>query len=217
MTDFAAARKAMVDCQIRPADVTRFPIIEAMLQVPRELFLPRELRDVAYSGEHVALGQGRVLLDPRILAKMLDALDVQPDEMVLDIGCGLGYSTAVIGWIAEAVVGVEADAETAALAEVTLGEQSADNTVVHTGSLAEGATEHGPYDVIIIEGGVVVLPQAIADQLKEGGRIAAIFIDGNLGSCHLGLKTGGAIAWRRMFDAMAPVLPGYDKKSEFVF
>jgi len=217
MIDYVTARKAMVDCQIRPADVTQFPIIEAMLQVPRELFVPREMRGVAYAGEHVALAMGRVVLDPRVLAKMLNALDIQPDEMVLDLGCGLGYSTAVIGLIAEAVVGVESDAETAAQAETTLSEQSADNTVVHVGALSDGAAEHGPYDVIIAEGGVAAVPQGIADQLKEGGRIAAIFMDGNLGVCKIGTKLGGSIAWQRSFDAAAPVLPGFEAIAVFAF
>ncbi len=104
----------MVDTQVRPSDVTKFPIIDAMLRVPREIYVPAAMRDVAYVGENVDLGGGRVVLDPRVLAKMLNALDVQPDEMVLDIGCGLGYSTAVLARLAEAVVAVEADAEMAA-------------------------------------------------------------------------------------------------------
>lgn len=217
MTDFTAARRSMVDCQIRPADVTRFPIIEAMLHVPRELFLPSELREIAYVGEHVALGENRFLLEPRVLAKMLDALDIQPDEMVLDIGCGLGYSSAVIGRIAEAVVGVESDSNIATQAEVTLGEHSSDNTVVHVGALADGAAKHGPYDVIVIEGGVETVPQTIVEQLKDGGRMAAIFVDGATGSCRVGKKSGEIVTWRRAFDAKAPVLPGFESATGFVF
>src|SRR6056297_2704105 len=104
MTDFATRRRMMVDTQVRPSDVTKFPIIEAMLTVPREEFVPNSLREAAYMGEHVDLGGGRVLLDPRILAKMLDALAVTPGDLVLDVGTATGYSAAVLAHLAEAVV-----------------------------------------------------------------------------------------------------------------
>ena len=117
MIDYAAAREAMVDRQVRTADVTLYPIIDAMLAVPREDFVPLELRPVAYLGEHVPLAPGRVLLDPRVFAKLLDALNVGPRDLVLDVGCGLGYSTAVLARMAEAVVALEADPAMAAEAE----------------------------------------------------------------------------------------------------
>ena len=217
MTDYSTARTKMVDCQIRPSDVTRFPIIEAMLNVPREEYVPTEMRPVAYAGEHVPIGGGRAVLDPRILAKMLDAVDIQPDELVLDIGCGLGYSTAVAAWFAEAVIAVEEDDTLALDAENILSAQSVDNAFVHNGVLAKGAPKHGPYDVILIEGAVEEVPQALTDQLKEGGRIAAIFADGALGRCLLGIRSRNGIAWRPAFDANAPVLPGFSKSKEFVF
>jgi protein-L-isoaspartate(D-aspartate) O-methyltransferase len=217
MTDFAAAREAMVDRQVRPSDVTRYPIIEALLWVPREDFVPPALRPVAYLGEHVPLGPGRVLLDPRVFAKMLDALDLGPDDLVLDVGCGLGYSTAVIARLAEAVIALEEDAAMAAEAEAQLTAHGADNAVVEQGPLAAGIARHGPFDAIIIEGAVEALPDAFAAQLKPGGRIVAIFADGAGGQARLGLRTAQGIAWRRIFDATAPVLPGFQAMKAFEF
>ena len=162
MTDYTALRTTMVDTQVRPSDVTKFNVIEAMLSVPREAFVPRDKRDAAYVGEHIDLGGGRVVLDPRVLAKMLDAADVQKDELVLDIGSGLGYSAAVIARMAEAVVAVEDDADQVAEAQTILSEQGADNVVMHEGPLAKGAADHGPYDVIILQGSVEFLPDALA-------------------------------------------------------
>ena len=217
MIDYAAAREAMVDRQVRPSDVTRYPIIAAMLAVPREEFLPEALRPVAYLGDHVPLAPGRVLLDPRVFAKLLDALDVGPEDLVLDLGCGLGYSTAVLAQMAEAVVALESDPVMAAEAEALLGAHAVDNAVVQAGPLAEGVPEHGPFDAILIEGAIEVLPEALADQLKLGGRIAAIFAEGAGGQARLGLRTGQGIVWRRIFDATAPVLPGFAATKAFEF
>lgn len=216
MVDYEAAREAMVDRQVRPADVTLYPIIEAMLTVPREKFVPQDMKPVAYLGEHVPLGGGRVLLDPRVFAKLLDALNVGPGDLVLDVGCGLGYSAAVLARMAEAVVAVET-APMAAEAEALLAAVPVDNAVVVAGDLAAGDAGHGPYDVILVEGAIEVLPDALAAQLKPGGRIAAIFIDGARGQARLGLATGGGIAWRRIFDATAPVLPGFERTKAFEF
>ncbi|MCH5372745.1 MAG: hypothetical protein JJ992_02125, partial [Planctomycetes bacterium] len=110
MTDYATRRVVMVDTQVRPSDVTKFPIIEAMLSVPRETFVPDAWREAAYAGENIPLGGGRVVLEPRTLAKMLDALNVDNDELVLDVGCGLGYSSAVVARMAQAVIAIEEDA-----------------------------------------------------------------------------------------------------------
>jgi protein-L-isoaspartate(D-aspartate) O-methyltransferase len=217
MTDYAAAREAMVDRQVRPSDVTRYPIIEAMLSVPREDYVPAELRPVAYLGEHVPLAPGRVLLDPRVFAKLLDAINVGPADLVLDLGCGLGYSTAVLAQMAEAVVALESDAAMAAEAETLLAGHSVDNAVVLTGPLADGDAEHGPFDAMIFEGAIEVLPDALADQLKPGGRVAAVVVEGTRGQARLGLKAGDGIVWRRIFDATAPVLPGFEKAKAFEF
>ncbi|MEO1950632.1 MULTISPECIES: protein-L-isoaspartate O-methyltransferase [unclassified Thioclava] len=215
MQDFATRRTMMVDTQVRPSDVTKFPIIAAMLHVPREQFVPAAKREAAYIGENLELAPGRVLLEPRNFAKMLDALDIQPDDLVLDVGAGLGYSSAVIARMAEAVVALE-DEEMASQAEAALAEAGADNVAVVTGALTEGAAQHGPYDAILIEGAVETVPAALIEQLKEGGRITAIFMEGALGVARIGYKIDGAMSWRDLFNGTAPVLQGFVKPREFV-
>lgn len=215
MTDFAAARQAMVDCQVRPSDVTRYAIIEAMLWCPRERFVAKSRAETAYAGAEIPLGSGRVLLEPRTLAKMLDAVNVEPGDVVLDIGTGLGYSAALISRMAEAVVALEDLPELARDAESVLAEIAADNVAVVEGSLQEGAAKHGPYDAIFIQGGIERLPDGIASQLKEGGRIAAIFMDGELGTCRIGYRLDGAMSWRFAFNAAAPVLEGFEAAHSF--
>ncbi|WP_225030255.1 protein-L-isoaspartate O-methyltransferase family protein [Xinfangfangia pollutisoli] len=215
MSEFASRRMMMVDTQVRPSDVTKFPIIEAMLQVPREVYVPDAKREAAYIGENLDIAPGRVMLDPRTLAKMLDALDIQPDELVLDLGCGLGYSAAVMARLADTVVAVEEDETLAAEAQRLLSDEGVDNAVVVTGPLAAGAAKHGPYDVITIEGGVEILPEALAAQLKEGGRVAAVFLEGALGIVKVGHKLDGRIAWRFAFNAAAPLLAGFGRSRGF--
>lgn len=217
MIDFASRRTMMVDTQVRPSDVTKFPIIDAMLSVPRETFVPAAQREAAYMGENLDLGGGRVILEPRTLAKMLDALDISNDELVLDVGAALGYSSAVMARMAEAVIAVEEDQEMADEAQDALAEAGADNVVVHVGPLAEGAAQHGPYDVIVIEGGVQSLPPALLEQLKDGGRIACLFMSGALGEVRIGHKRSDRMSWRMSFNAGAPVLPGFAKEAAFEF
>jgi protein-L-isoaspartate(D-aspartate) O-methyltransferase len=216
MTPFATRRRTMVDTQVRPSDVTKFPIIEALLSVPKEFYVPDSQREAAYVGENLALGDGRVVLDPRTMAKMLDVLDIQPDEMVLDIGCGLGYSSAVLAKLAEAVVAIEEDAQLANEAQATLSAEGVDNGAVLEAALTDGAAKHGPYDVVVIQGAVAALPTAITDQVKEGGRIICLFMEGNLGVVRLGHKSDGNISWRQCFNASAPVLPGFAQQDAFV-
>lgn len=215
MSDFATRRTMMVDTQIRPSDVTKFPIIDAMLSVPREAFVPRPLREAAYVGENLDLGGGRVILEPRTLAKMLDSLDISGGELVLDIGAAFGYSSAVIARMAQAVVAVEENADMVAEAQTILSEQGADNVILHEGPLAAGAPEHGPYDVIVVQGGVEQIPDDLLEQLKDGGRIACVFSDNALGVVRVGYKIDGDISWRYAFNAGAPVLPGFVSEAEF--
>jgi protein-L-isoaspartate(D-aspartate) O-methyltransferase len=215
MSDFEARRVMMVDTQIRPSDVTKFPIIDAMLSVHRENFVPSDRREAAYMDGNITLGRGRVVLEPRTLAKMLDALDLQNDELVLDIGSGYGYSAAVMAHIAQAVVAAEPDETMAGDAQSTLSDAGIDNVILHTGALTSGVAEHGPYDVIAIQGGVEDIPAAIVEQLKEGGRMAALFMNGALGEMRIGRKIDGQMNWRLSFNASAPVLPGFSAAREF--
>lgn len=217
MTDFATRRRMMVDTQVRPSDVTKFPIIAAMLDVPREEFVPAAMREAAYMGEHVDLGNGRVLLDPRTLAKLLDTLAVTPGDLVLDVGTGTGYSAAILARLAEAVVALEEDEALAREAEAALTQIGADSVAVVTGPLAAGAPKHGPYDVIVVQGAVEELPAALTDQLAENGRIGVLFQQGRLGVVRIGYKIDGNVSWRDAFNASAPVLPGFQKKAAFAF
>ena len=216
MSDFQTRRTMMVDTQVRPSDVTKFPIIEAMLAVPREAFVPDARRDAAYADAPVALGDNRVVLEPRTLAKMLDGLDIQAGEVVLDLGCGLGYSSAIIARMADFVVALEEDEAMAAEAETRLAEAGVDNVAVISGRLADGAAKHGPYDAIVIEGAVEQVPAALMDQLKDGGRIAAIFAEGMLGTVRIGMKSGVHVDWRTVFNTSVPVLRGFEKERGFV-
>lgn len=207
----------MVDTQVRPSDVTKFPIIEALLTVAKEDFVPDRMRDTAYVGGDVAIGEGRVILEPRNFAKMLDAADIQPDEVVLDIGCGLGYSTAVLARLAAFVVATESLDGMAQEAQAALSSRGIDNAAVLDVPLADGAPESGPYDLVIIEGGIETLPVALADQVKDGGRIVALFCDKGNGEVRVGHKIGGVLNWRLAFNAHAPVLSGFEKTEAFAF
>jgi protein-L-isoaspartate(D-aspartate) O-methyltransferase len=205
----------MVDTQVRPSDVTKFPIIDAMLAVPREQFVPDALRETAYMDGNIDLGDGRVVLEPRSFAKLLDGLSIAPGELVLDLGCGLGYSAAVIAHLAEAVVALEEDPQMAREAEARLGDAGADNVAVVQAVLSEGAPKHGPYDVIILEGAAEQVPASLLAQLKDGGRIGVLFMDGALGQARIGYKTDGVVSWRFAFNASAPVLSGFAKAPAF--
>lgn len=216
MIDFAQRRTMMVDTQVRPSDVTKFPIIDAMLDTPREAFVPEALREAAYIGENLDLGGGRTLLEPRTLAKMIDALAIEPTDIVLDVACGLGYSTAIAAQLAEFAVGVESDEARASEAQSILSEQGIDNAAIIAGDLSAGAAKSGPYDIIMIQGAVEVVSFDISDQLKEGGKIAAIFAEGALGVVRIGHKHDGEVTWRFAFNASAPLLAEFDKTDGFV-
>jgi len=213
MTDFSTQRVMMVDTQVRPSDVTKFPIIAAMLAVPREEFVPAPLRETAYIGESLDLGSGRVVMDARVFAKLLDALDIQPDEQVLDIACGLGYGAAVMARLGARIVAVEQDPDMAAQASSILTAHSMGNIVVQKAVLTSGVK--GQFDVILIEGGVGQVPAAILGNLKEGGRIGVVFMQGDLGIAKIGHKSGKDVTWRYAFNASLPILSGFEIATEF--
>ena len=214
-------RTMMVDKQVRPSDVTKFPIISAMLEVEREAFVPPARQSVAYMDAPVPLGGDREMMEARTFARMLDALDIDPEDQVLIVGGGLGYSTAVVARMADSVVMVEEDAALASEAETTLAGQEVLNAAVLNAPLTEGAAKAAPFDVILIDGGVETVPDTILGQLKPGGRIAAIFLDGRLGRAQIGHSIpegdGGAINWRFAFNAASRVLPGFETTREFTF
>lgn len=215
MTDFAAARTAMVDRQIRPSDVTSFPIIDAMLAIPRERFAPQAAASVAYADAPIALGGGREMLEPRTFAKLLDAADISPDDLVLDLAPGCGYSTAVIARMAAAVIAIEPDEALAAAAAATLEAEEVDNAMLRAGDAAIGDAAHGPFDAIFINGGVEHAPAALADQLNDGGKLVAVLMDGAHGRGCVFTKTSAGLQPRTIFDAAAPVLPGFQREVEF--
>ena len=216
MTDYKMRRQIMVDTQVRPSDVTKFPIIDALLNVPREKFVSDGKREAAYIGENLSIGPSRVILEPRTFAKLLDVLDIKNNELVLDIGSGFGYSSAVISRMAELVIAVEQDEVFASEAEEILSEVGADNVVVQVNKLEDGAPKHGPYDVIILQGGVEEIPLSILNQLKNGGRIGAIFIEEGLGTARIGYKLNNKVTWRYSFNAAVPILDGFRKQKDFV-
>jgi protein-L-isoaspartate(D-aspartate) O-methyltransferase len=212
MSDFANRRMMMVDTQVRPQDVTKFPIIAAMLAVPRESYVPDAAREAAYAGDNISLGPRRVVLEARSLAKLLDALDIVPGDTALDLGAGLGYSSAILAELGVIVTALEEDDAMAALAAVNLRGIAK----VVTGALTAGAASDGPYDIILVQGAVEAFPPALEAQLKEGGRVGAIFMEGALGIARIGHKLDGKLNWRYCVNATAPVLPGFEARRGFV-
>ncbi|MGQ0610793.1 MAG: protein-L-isoaspartate O-methyltransferase family protein [Paracoccaceae bacterium] len=213
MTDFSARREMMVDTQVRPSDVTKFPIIAAMLRVPREVYVPPALREAAYLGGNLRIAAERELIEARTLAKMLEALDLQPGARVLHLACGLGYGTAVMAQLCHQVTGIEDSAELAGAAGERLAGQGVSNARVLRGPL--DAPTGGPYDAIVIEGGVEEVGEAVLSQLAEGGRIAAIFMQGALGVVRIGTRAGGVTGWRDVFNASASVLGAFERTRAF--
>ena len=227
MSDFSQARNAMVDSQVRTSDVTDEDVIHAMRTVPRERFVPRSQLARAYTDRHIELtpiggadsneARSRWLLAPRDFGKLVQAPAIRPTDAVLDLGCGRGYSSAVIARLCDTVVGLEVDSADVERATETLADLGVDNAAVLQGDLAKGAPEHGPYDVIIAQGSVTEVPQSWFDQLAEGGRIAVVVQDGPVGRAYVYTKADGVVAGRVVFDASVPLLPGFEVAPEFVF
>ena len=216
-TDFSELRTKMVDGQVRTTDVTDPAIIEAMLTIPREAFVDERMRPLAYIDEDLEIAHGRYLMEPSPFAKLVQLAEIRPGETVLDVGAGTGYSAAVLSRLAGRVVALESDSVLAERARAALATQAIDNVTVVTGPLAAGHTDAAPYDVIIVEGAVDVLPDALLAQLREGGRLVAVEGRGNAGVARIYLRSDGIVTGRRAFNAAVKPLPGFERIPAFVF
>jgi len=215
--DYEIARHNMVESQVRTNDVTDRRIISAMESLPRERFVPKSLRPLAYMGEPLEVSEGRYLLDPRTLSKLIHAADIESGDLVLDVGCATGYSTAVLAALAETAVGLESDSDLADEAGRLLTDLGIDNTAVIKGPLTGGAPAQGPFDVIFINGGVEEVPETLTGQLKEGGRLAAVVLGRRLGKAEVFVRAAGVVSSRTEFDATIPLLPGFQRVTAFTF
>lgn len=222
-TDFSAQRLKMVDSQLRTTDVTNIPIQDAMLKVPREAFVPARRRELAYIDEDILVsgsdtsGAARYLMEPSPFAKLLQLAELRADDFVLDIGCATGYSAAVLSEIVGSVVALESDAELAELAAATLDSLDYNNVAVVQGPLEVGYPSEAPYDVILLNGSVERLPQALFDQLRDGGRLVAVEGAGLSGVARVYIKESGIVAPRRGFNAAVKPLPGFREEPAFEF
>ena len=217
MTDYSAARRHMVDGQVRPNDVTDLRVISAMLEVPRERFVPPAATSLAYLDLDLAVGEGgsRRLLKPMVLAKLLNAADLAGTDRVLDVGCATGYGAAVLARIAGQVVALEQDAGLAKAAQSALS--SLPNVSVVSGPLVDGWRPAAPYDVILLEGATDVEPQAFCSQLTDGGRLLCILGAAPGAKAMLYRRSGSEMGGRAIFDAAAALLPGFTKAPVFAF
>lgn len=216
MTDFARLRRAMVDSQVRVNNVTDPRVIDAMLDIPRERFVPASRAGLAYLDEDLPLGSGRYLIEPRVLAKLVHALALLESDRVLDVGCATGYGAVLLSRLAGRVVAVEEEPELASTAERLLAELAPGISLV-VGPLTAGAPGEGPFDAILIEGSIETVPEALMQQLKEGGRLVAVIGSGGMGRATLHIRAGQTLSRRPVFDAAVPPLPGFALPRQFVF
>jgi protein-L-isoaspartate(D-aspartate) O-methyltransferase len=220
MMDFAAARRAMVDSQVRTSDVTDLALIAAMLAIPRERFVPDAMVPLAYLDRDLPLdgrgaGASRWLMKPMVLARLIQAADPRPQDRVLVVACGTGYGAAVLARLAATVVALEEDPGLAERARASLAAVGAGNVTVVTGPLDRGWP--GPHDVVLIDGGVETVPQALFDAMAPGGRLVAVVSAGPVGKAMCFQSINAEVGGRPLFDATLPVLPGFKKAPAFVF
>ncbi|MEX3009222.1 protein-L-isoaspartate O-methyltransferase [Hoeflea sp. TYP-13] len=221
--DFELARTKMVDNQIRTTDVTSHPVLEAFLSVAREDFVPGDVRALAYIDDDIRISDGgdgqidRYLMEPSPLAKLLQLADVKKSDVVLEIGCGTGYVSALLSLLADSVVALESDTALAEQAGETLSKLGYDNVAVVTGTLADGFKPEAPYDVIFIGGAVEELPHGLFDQLRNGGRLVVVEGHGNASKANLYVRDGGNTSARRGFNTSVKPLPGFEKEAAFEF
>jgi protein-L-isoaspartate(D-aspartate) O-methyltransferase len=217
MMDFEKARMKMVDCQVRTNDVTEHRLLAALMEVPREAFVSKQLEELAYIDEDLALGGGRYLMEPAPMARLLQLADIAENDIALVVGAGAGYSTAVVSLLASSVVAVEEDEALAASASERLSELGYDNVAVVRGNHAQGYPKEAPFDVIFINGAVEFVPDALVQQLAEGGRLVAVEGTGNAASARVYEKNRGIVGSRNVMNCAIKPLPGFQKEVEFTF
>ena len=214
---FASARRAMVDSQLRPFHVVDERIIAAMLEIPREAFVPAGRKAVAYMDEDIAVAPGRWLMEPLAMARLIQAADVQPTDVVLEIGTGTGYGAAILSRLASTVVALDADADMVQAATANLATVGAHNAAVFAGPHAAGLPAQAPFNVIVVTGLVAQVPDALPQQLVDGGVLLAVLDRGGVGEAVLYRRVGDLIDARPLFNAQPRVLPGFDLPPKFVF
>lgn len=214
---YKLARKHMVESQLRPNKIYDDRIADAMATVPRELFVPKAFRLVAYVDEDIEIVPGRYLMEPMVFARLLQAASIESGDTVLDVGCASGYSTAVLAYLAGTVVALESDPDLAQSAMSLLAELEIDNAAVVEGDLAAGLADQGPFDTIFINGSVDEVPDALLDQIAEDGTLVTVVRDGTVGKATIFLREGSVIGRRVLFDAAVPLLPGFQAQRKFEF
>lgn len=223
LPDFAAARINMIEGQIRPNKVRDERVLTALENLPRELFVPERLAGVAYIDESLPVNEGRFLLSPMVLARMLQEAGIGPDDNVLEIAPATGYSTAALASLARHVVAVESDAELQRQAAARLAALGTANAEIRLAPMQQGWKTEAPYDVIFINGAVDFVPETLLQQLKEGGRLVAVARRygaahaAHTGEARLYEKTGKTVNCRALFDATAALLPGFVGDAKFSF
>jgi protein-L-isoaspartate(D-aspartate) O-methyltransferase len=221
MIDSSEARRMMVAGQVRTNDVTDWRVQEAMLEVMRERFVPPERQALAYLDLDVPVQTGRdaprYLLKPMVLAKLVQAAELEAGDHVLDVGCATGYSSAVLGRLVKSVVALEEDAELARAARDALADVGARNVTVSKGPLVDGWPAQAPFDAILLNGASEIMPHIPLGQLNEGGRLVCVLRRGPVGKATIYRRASGHVSAHTLFDASAPLLPGFAKPPEFVF
>lgn len=222
MINEPAARLNMVEGQLRTNRVTDEAVLDGFLTVPRERFVPPTLRGIAYVDDDVPLGHGRMLVEPLVLARMLQLAEIGKTDKVLEIGCATGYGATLLARIADHVTALESNAALAAQARANFAALGIGNVALHEGPLAQGWRVGGPYDVIVINGSVAAIPAAVSDQLAEGGRLVTVVaghspVDARLGQAVLMTRAEGRVSSRPIFDAAIYPLPDFAAAPAFVF
>ena len=217
MAQFATQRRSMVDSQLRTNRVDDPALIAALLEIPRERFVPDRLASVAYVDEDLPLEGGRFVMEPMVFARLAQLLLPRPNDIVLDIGCGTGYSSAVLSRLCSTVVALECDTGLAEMARRNLAESDIDNVIVVDGPLEQGYPDQAPYNAILLGGAVPRIEAALTDQLADGGRLAAVVAEGpGPGRAMCATRGAGQVPCRVAFDANTRPLPGFEETERFV-